>query len=149
MKEDMLSRMRKKLFSFSCGIAGLQALATVAEMDGPLWHRAVAAAVRAGAAVEIDPFDDSSDYLIKRYEEARTAMTEAHYLLRIIQKLGFLPDEKGAKELVMGCKKLMDDLNFMTRSMRQVIEDEQNAMYDEFEESMRQAREEAKAEAEE
>lgn len=141
MKEDKLDRLRKKLFHFSCGIAGLQSLATVAEMDGPLWHRAVAAAVRAGAAVEIDPFDDSSDYLIKCYEEARKAMTEAHYLLRIIQKLGFMPDEKGAKELVRGSKTLMGDLNFVTRTMKEFEAERERARYDEFAESMKEAME--------
>lgn len=141
MKEDKLSRLRKNLFHFSCGIAGLQSLATVVEMDGPLWHRAVAAAVRAGAAVEIDPFDDSSDYLIKCYEEAGKAMTEAHYLLRIIQKFGLMPNEKGAKELVRGSKKLMDDLNFVTRGMKELEAEQERARYDEFAKSMKEAME--------
>ena len=149
MKEDKLGRLRKKLFHFSCGIAGLQALASVAEMDGPLWHRTVATAVRAGAAVEINPFDASIEYLIKCYEEASKAMTEAHYLLRIIQKLGFMPDEKGAKGLVRGSKTLMDELNIVTRSMKECEEEKERARYDEFAESMKEAMEEPEEENEE
>lgn len=149
MKEDKLSRLRKNLFHFSCGIAGLQSLATVVEMDGPLWHLAVAAAVRAGVAVEIDPFDDCSDYLIKCYEEARKAMTEAHYLLRIIQKFGLMPNEKGAKELVRGSKKLMDDLNFVTRGMKEFEAEQERARYDEFAKSMKEAMESSEEDDEE
>ena len=146
MKEDMLARLSKKLFDFSCGVAGMQADATLVGMDGPLWHRAVAAAIRAGAAVEINPFDDSSEYHIKCYEEAGKAMTEAHYLLRIIQKLGFMPDEKGAKELVRGSKTLMDELNIVTRSMKEFEAEQERARYDEFAESMKEAMEESEEE---
>ena len=149
MKEDMLGRLSKKLFDFSCGVAGMQADASLEGMDGPLWHRVVATAVQAAARTETDPFDESSEHLISWYEDARKAMTETHCLLKVIQKMGLLPKKKEAKKLLELSRQLMYEVNSTARSIRQIIDEEQQARYDEFAESMKEAMEEPEAESEE
>ena len=144
-----MGRLSKKLFDFSCGVAGIQAEASLAGMDGPLWHRVVATATQAAAMTETDPFDESSDHLVSWYEDARKAMTETHCLLKVIQKMGCLPKKKEAKKLLELAQELMYEVNFAARSIRQVIDDEQQTRYDEFAESMKEAMEEPEEETEE
>ena len=141
MKEDMLGRLSKKLFDFSCGVAGMRADASLEGMDGPLWQRVVATAAQAAARTEVDLFEESSDHLISWYEDARKAMTETHCLLRVIQKMGLLPKKREAKKLLELSRQLMYEVNTATRSIRQIIDEEQQTRYDEFAESMKEAME--------
>ena len=148
MKEDMLGRLSKKLFDFSCGVAGMQAEASLEGMDGPLWHQVVATAAQAAARTEVDLFDESSDHLISWYEDARKAMTETHCLLKVIQKMGLLPKKREAKKLLELSRQLMYEVNSTARSIRQIIDEEQQARYDEFAESMKEVMEQPTEEGE-
>lgn len=149
MKADVLRRLSKRLFDFSCGVAGCQADASLEGKDGPLWHRVVATAAQAAARAETDLLDESSEHLIDCYEDARKAMIETHCLLRIIQKMGCLPKKKEAKLLLKLSQELMYEVSSMTRRIRQIIDDMNNAMYDEMQEELNKVVEEAEAQDEE
>ena len=78
-------------------------------MDNPLWERVVIVAADAGAVLEKEPFSEPPMGFIDCVDQAGRSMVEAHYLLRILDRIGCLPKEE-AKLLIKVSGSLMKDL---------------------------------------
>ena len=117
-KEDRLSRLKRRLFEFGVGVTGLHAEARRQGVDNPLWERVVIVAADAGAVLEKEPFSEPPRGFIDCIDKAGRAMVEAHYLLRILDRIGCLPEGEAnmlvevsgslMKELIKGSKALHD-----------------------------------------
>ena len=117
-KEDRLSRLKRRLFEFSVAVTGLHAETRNEGMDNPLWERVVIVVADAGAVLEKEPFSEPPMGFIDCVDQAGRSMVEAHYLLRILDRIGCLPKEEAKllikvsgslmKELIKGSKALHD-----------------------------------------
>ena len=108
-KEDRLSRLKRRLFEFSVAVTGLHAEERRNGMDNPLWERVVIVVADAGAVLEKEPFSEPPMGFIDCVDQAGRSMVEAHYLLRILDRIGCLPNEE-AKLLIKVSGSLMNDL---------------------------------------
>ena len=78
-------------------------------MDNPLWERVVIVVADAGSVLEKEPFSEPPMGFIDCVDQAGRSMVEAHYLLRILDRIGCLPNEE-AKLLIKVSGSLMNDL---------------------------------------
>ena len=108
-KEDRLGRLKRRLFEFSVALTGLHAEARNDGLDNPLWERVLIVVADAGAVLEKEPFSEPPRGFLDCINAAGRSMVEAHYLLRILDRIGCLTKVE-AKLLIKVSGSLMNDL---------------------------------------